>query len=232
VLDLSVTNLTIVANQLRTDIDRLVTAGARQFLVFNQPLMGETPRFNTHPANRATYNGRSTQFNNSLASSLDSLEASNQALTIFRFDLASLFSQAIASPQMFGLTNVTQAAAPGLQPGASSYNTSLIAPNANEYLFWDDLHATTTVHAVLARHALAVVSRGDFNWDGVVVDAADYVMWRKEFSFVGFNEWTSNYGETSGNGGLNSVPEPGSLASIAISVIIGNLVSGRRGRKL
>jgi hypothetical protein len=191
--------------------------------VFNQPLMGETPRFVSNAANRATYNSRSTQFNNALASTLDNLESGNPALTIFRFDVAALFAQAIASPSMFGLTNVTQAAAPGLQPGASSYNTNLIAPNANQYLFWDDLHPTTTVHAALGRRALAVVSRGDFNWDGVV-DAADYVIWRKEFSFIDIGEWTSNFGELVGSDGSTdelhaAVPEPSSIAIVTVTFV-------------
>ena len=128
------------------------------------------------------------------------------------------------------MTNTTASAAPGLTPGASSYNTNQIAPNANEYLFWDDLHPTATVHAALAKRALAVVSRGDFNWDGIV-DAADYVIWRKEYSSVDFNEWRGNFGESAGMGAAAPVPEPGLLASIAASVIIGVAASGRRRRQ-
>jgi phospholipase/lecithinase/hemolysin len=229
ILDTQIANLANPVNRLRDSIDALVSAGARQFLVFNQPLMGETPRFNSNPANRTAYNARSTQFNTALTSTLDTLD-DNLALTIFRFDVAALFNQALASPQSFGLTNTTASAAPGLTPGASSYNTNQIAPNADEYLFWDDLHPTATVHAALAKRALAVVSRGDFNWDGVV-DAADYVIWRKEYSFVDFNEWRGNFGESAGMGAAASVPEPGLLASIAASVIIGVAASGRRRGK-
>jgi phospholipase/lecithinase/hemolysin len=100
---------------------------------------------------------------------LDTLAASNSSLTIHRLDVAALFSQAIANPAAFGLANVTNSAAPGLQPGASSYNTSLIAPNANQYLFWDDLHPTATVHAELAQYALQqLMLPGDINRDGRV----------------------------------------------------------------
>ena len=43
-------------------------------------------------------------------------EGHNSALAIHRLDVASLFSQAIANPAAFGLTNVTDSAAPGLGP--------------------------------------------------------------------------------------------------------------------
>jgi hypothetical protein len=101
------------------------------------------------------------------------LEASNSSLTIHHLDVAALFSQAIADPAAFGLTNVSDSAAPGLVAGDSSYNTSLIVPNPNQYLFWDDLHPTQTVHAELAQYALEqLMLPGDFNRDGHV-DAAD-----------------------------------------------------------
>ena len=163
------TNVSIPVNNLSQDLGRLVAAGARQFLVPNMPLLGYTPRFNGNPTTFAQYNTLSEQFNASLAVMLDNLQASNAALTIHRLDVATLFSQAIANPAHFGLTNVTNAAAPGLEPGASSYDTSKIAPNANQYLFWDDLHPTATVHAELAQFALeALLLPGDFNRDGQV----------------------------------------------------------------
>lgn len=136
----------------------------------------------------------------------DGLEASNPALDIFRFDVAALFGDAIAHPEWFGLANVTDSAAPGLQPGATSYNTSLIAPNANQYLFCDDLHPTATVHAILAERALMHLSTpGDFNRDGTV-DAPDYVVWRKKSGSVltppDLGLWRVSYGEVSGAGAM------------------------------
>ena len=127
---------------------------ARKFLVLNLPPLGYTPRYNVNPTTFAQYNTLSANFNTSLWAMLDNLEASNPALTIRRADVASLFAQAIANPAAFGLTNVTSAAAPGLEPGASSYNTSQIVTHPEQYLFWDDLHPTTTVHADLAQYAL------------------------------------------------------------------------------
>jgi phospholipase/lecithinase/hemolysin len=163
------TNVIIPVNNLSTQIGRLVAAGARKFFVFNLPPLGYTPRFNGNPTTLAQYNTLSANFDASLWTMLDNLQASNSALTIRRADVASLFTQAIASPAAFGLTNVTNSAAPGLSPGASSYDTSQIVAHPEQYLFWDDLHPTATVHAELAQYALVqLMLTGDVSRDGHV----------------------------------------------------------------
>jgi hypothetical protein len=79
---------------------------------------------------------------------------------------------------------------------------------------------------------------GDYNDDGTV-NAADYVIWRKNENTnntlpndpIGgtidgdqYTQWRANFGETGGNGaanGAHAVPEPGSwlLASLAIAAL-------------
>jgi phospholipase/lecithinase/hemolysin len=215
------TNMNVPVSSLAGSINQLVAAGARQFLVLNLPLLGHTPRYNGSPGTLATYNARSAQFNSALSSMLDGLAGSNPALTIHRFDVASLISQAIASPAAFGLTNVTHPAAPGLQPGATSYNTSQIVPNPNQYMFWDDLHPTTAVHAILASRVLDLFRLpGDFNRNNTV-DAADYVTWRKNAGATyipnDYDIWRSHFavsGSAVGAGeSLNTaLPEPSGAA--------------------
>jgi phospholipase/lecithinase/hemolysin len=225
------TDVGMPINSLAEDIGQLIDAGARKFLVPNLPPLGYTPRFNTSPSTLATYNSRAQQFNSALAVMIDTLEVNNPALTIFRFDLAGLFSEALADPQSFGLTNVTQAAAPGLQPGTGSYNTSQIAPNAHEYLFWDDLHPTATVHAILSQRMLSLfVLPGDFNDDGAV-DAADYVVWRQGLGTIytqdDFDTWRANFGQTAGGRASSnspaSVPEPAAASILLATVAIATL---------
>jgi hypothetical protein len=62
---------------------------------------------------------------------------------------------------------------------------------------------------------------GDFNGDGKV-DAADYVVWRKnDGSQAGYDDWRTNFGRTSGSGsGLGSagVPEPSSLVLLVAAL--------------
>lgn len=220
------TDMSIPVNSLAEDIGRLVADGARKFLVPNLPLLGHTPRYNGlngMPNMLDTFNMRSQQFNTALSTMLDALEAGNPDLTIFRFDVAALFSQALADPASFGLTNVIIPAAQGLEPGASSCDACEFAPNAHEYMFWDDLHPTATVHAILAERALELFfPPGDFNRD-TVVDAADYVVWRKENgSIEDYNTWRAHFGETAGGGssigGLASVPEPETLCLAVLGI--------------
>ncbi len=206
------TNVDVPVNNLAADMSRLIDAGAQNFFVFNLPWLGYTPRYNGSPTTFDIYNTRSQQFNTSLSTMLDGLESGNPALSVFGFDVAALFNEAIADPQAFGLTNVTDAAAPGLQPGASSYDTNQIAPNANEYLFWDDLHPTAAVHAILSQRALVVLATpGDFNGDDAV-DAADYVALRKElggpYTPDRYAVWRENFSATGGGSGGSAVPEP------------------------
>jgi thermolabile hemolysin len=76
------TNMTVPINSLANSINRLVTAGARQFLVFNLPPLGSTPRYNGNPTTRDQYNTRAQQFNSSLATMLGGVQAGNPAVTV------------------------------------------------------------------------------------------------------------------------------------------------------
>ncbi len=73
-------------------------------------------------------------------------------------------------------------------------------------------------------------SPGDFNNDGRV-DAADYVLWRKNNinGEQGYNDWRTNFGRTAGSGsGLSAaVPEPGSVALL----MTGGLLAAARWRR-
>jgi hypothetical protein len=62
---------------------------------------------------------------------------------------------------------------------------------------------------------------GDHNGDGLV-DAADYVVWRKTAGGgpQGYDDWRQNFGVTAqGNGGFSNVPEPASWLPVLIGLI-------------
>ncbi len=100
----------------------------------------------------------------------------------------------------------------------------------------------------------AVLLPGDYNDDGVV-DAADYVLWRKTFGMSGFalaadgngnnqidsgdyDVWTAHFGESLGSGSGAAValshdsdaavPEPGSVTFVCLAIICGV----RRGHRM
>jgi hypothetical protein len=65
---------------------------------------------------------------------------------------------------------------------------------------------------------------GDFNHDGSV-DAADYVVWRKNpgeiYTQNDFNIWRAHFGQTAGSGSLADVmvPEPASALLLIVGAV-------------
>jgi len=67
---------------------------------------------------------------------------------------------------------------------------------------------------------------GDYNANGIV-DAADYVVWRKNpggiYSQDDYNLWRANFGQTAGRGSVATtnaiVPEPGTAALLMLTMI-------------
>lgn len=234
------TNMGVPVNSLQASMESLYTAGARQFLVINLPPLGYTPRYNGNQSSITTYNTRSQQFNSALANMVAGFGTAHPTSAVSQLDVYSLVLDARANPTLYGLTNVTQSAAPGLSPGASSYDTSQIVPNPNEYLFWDDLHPTTAVHLILAHRALDLFyPAGDYSRD-VASDAADYVLLRKglgtTYQPIDYNIWRAHYGQTtpSGSGSdasgfASAVPEPGGLVYWYVSSWLLFRRSRRRG---
>jgi hypothetical protein len=84
--------------------------------------------------------------------------------------------------------------------------------------------------------AVATGRPGDFNNDGFV-DAADYVVWRKNVrTQEEYKAWRANFGQTAGNGaiaGANSaVPEPAALVLSVAAMITCSIANARQCNKL
>jgi Glycosyl hydrolases family 18 len=94
-------------------------------------------------------------------------------------------------------------------------------------------HANSLLRAAYGmKQSLAVLS-GDFNDDGSV-DAADYVAWRKQGGTPdGYEQWRSNFGESSVNGGgvaaRQFVPEPKALLLLIVNYLMGAMMRPFRG---
>jgi hypothetical protein len=64
---------------------------------------------------------------------------------------------------------------------------------------------------------------GDYNND-LVVDAADYVVWRKTNGTpYGYSEWRTNFGRAAGSGAFadESIPEPVTILLMAVGILVG-----------
>jgi hypothetical protein len=77
------------------------------------------------------------------------------------------------------------------------------------------LDTSTTIYV------LAPTLEGDYNQDGVV-DAADYVVWRKNSGTQeAYNIWRAHFGDTAGGGSVESsaVPEPASFPLLLLAAV-------------
>ncbi|HEX2474205.1 MAG TPA: hypothetical protein VHK01_05645 [Lacipirellulaceae bacterium] len=99
-------------------------------------------------------------------------------------------------------------------------------PNSTfNFILWTDQGLTDVTDVITYTLAPPPAGiPGDYNDDGSV-DAADYVVWRKNNgAMAGYEEWRTNFGKTVGNGSgaqqlASSVPEP-AIASFLIAAAL------------
>lgn len=146
-----VTNPVEPVNNLINAVKSLASVGAENFLVVNLPNLGALPSVNKNPTVSAGLTALTNAHNSGLAVGVNTLNQ-QEDLHVTLFDVNSLFSRGLASPEEFGLTNVTDACLTITSP--TSFTT---CPDPNQYLFWDQLHPTAYTHSILAGAALAAV---------------------------------------------------------------------------
>ncbi len=223
------TNPNTPVNSLIDDITRLYNNGGRNFMVVNLPLLGQVPE-NRGTADEALFDSLSTQFNAQLGTSLDNLETTLPGVEFFRVDAERLITDAIADPAALGFTNVTDPA------------MGLTGINADEYLFWDDIHPTTAAHKLLANDAANTLFNalstlpGDLDFDGFVgIDDLNTILahWNAQVSpgnplfgdptgdgFVGIDDLNlvlANWNTGSPPTNTANTPEPGTLGLLVFT---------------
>jgi cholinesterase len=122
------------------DIDAIVNAlraaGATHILVPGLPDLGLTPEFSGVPS--ATL--FSEQFNAGLQATLPP--------GVTYFDTFGLLNSIIANPGAYGITNTT----------GSCLTATTLCTDPSQFIFWDDIHPTTTVDAIIAQQFDAAVT--------------------------------------------------------------------------
>jgi len=135
-------------------VNDLYSNGANHVMLVNAPDVGRVPRVNgLPPAAVAT----ATLLSQSINAGIAGVVAAQEALgrDIIAFDVFGLLESVVANPAAYGLTNVTGRCFTGddlgFLPGGA------VCDNPDEYLFWDGIHPTAKVHAILG-NAMAVAA--------------------------------------------------------------------------
>lgn len=148
--------ITAIGNEIAT----LYGAGARRFLVLNVPNIGLTPAVrildSQVPGAIGLATTLSVSFDTNLNSALDFAALALPGIQIARLDLFGELNEIVLNPVAFGLVNVnTACVTPDVPPFACR--------RPDTYLFWDGVHPTKAVHAIVAGQAGSLIAA---TWPG------------------------------------------------------------------
>ena len=136
-------------------ITALYAAGARDFLVWRAPNVGLTPairRLNQiSPGAMQLATGLTQAFNAGLDGVVTQLLAGLPGIRIVRLDAYRLLNDLVADPASFGLTNAVAAC---VTPNVPPFTCG----SPDEFLFWDGIHPSRAVHAIIAQEAASVLA--------------------------------------------------------------------------
>jgi phospholipase/lecithinase/hemolysin len=141
------------------NVQRLIQAGATQFIIPNLPPLGAIPRLNGSPTTSIPATKASVLFNQTLGAGIAILRDFNPGrhLNLVQLNVFGLINQIISSPSTYALVDVT----------TSSQGISTINPDT--YLFWDDLHPTTRGHNIVAVTASKLIAPREI-WTDSLLD--------------------------------------------------------------
>lgn len=142
--------LTAAVADMNFLVNEVAARGAGTILVTNLPRLGTTPQFRTTAAAPLADFAGST-FNSGLQAALMATAAARPNTNIILFDLAKVSDVLTSRPDMFGLTNVTDAC----------FNGVTVCANPDSYLFFDGVHPTAAGHRLIATLAGDYLYYGD-----------------------------------------------------------------------
>ena len=147
-------------NERILNIEKMVKKGYRNFVLFNQPDLALTPRYQAKSKKEQDNASKWCEyFNTQLAAKCAELNNKYKALDIPLnldvFDVATLFKKVYSNPEPYQFetaklkTPYTKSADFEKNQKNPEYEAAQISPSEG-YMFWDDVHPTADMHSWLA----------------------------------------------------------------------------------
>jgi phospholipase/lecithinase/hemolysin len=152
-------NPTNTLTNLSAALTSLVADGARDIMVVNLPDLGKLPFANFDSQRSDLFNTFSSEHNSSLNTELQVLSQQlSPDINIIELNVNSLFDRIVAAPEEFGFTNVTNSCiSEDLSVVPIDVPTQQVFCNPEEFLFWDEVHPTTTAHKLIGELAFSAL---------------------------------------------------------------------------
>ncbi len=151
-------NPTQAVKNLSEAVTSLAAVGAKNFLVVNLPDLGKFPVTGGNSQNSSLLSTFTSAHNSRLTANLNFLSQQlNPDLNIIPLDVNSLFNRIIAAPGEFGFTNATESCIGDLSVVPINVPKQPVACDPDKFLFWDQVHPTTSVHKLIGELAFSAV---------------------------------------------------------------------------
>jgi phospholipase/lecithinase/hemolysin len=152
-------NPTNTVGNLSAALTSLVTNGAKDVMVVNLPDLGKLPFANFDSQRSNLFNTFSSTHNSILNTTLKSFRQQlSPDINIIELNVNSLFDRIITAPDEFGFTNVTNSCiSKDLSVVPIDVPTQQVLCNPEKFLFWDEVHPTTTTHKLIRELALSAL---------------------------------------------------------------------------
>ena len=148
-----------VLNGVNSALRQLITVeGARNIVVLNLPDITSAPVFLAGKASiRATVQAKLDAYDAQLPDLLDTLRSAYPQVNLTLFDTRAVFDDILHDPKSGGFVNAAQSCLVDPSESYSITEKMRIGCNGYNYVFWDSLHPSTAVHAIIGSRFAAFV---------------------------------------------------------------------------
>jgi phospholipase/lecithinase/hemolysin len=164
-LDSGETNTQKVVNYIVNHVNVLASNGARDILVLNLPPLEKVPTYSGESdSNKQAMHARMIDYNAKLETAMIGRETALN-ISIQLIDVFTMYETLYWNSSFYGLSNVTHAACH--HQGYTCESGDYIEPTVDEFMFFDKIHPSGTIHKLLGMYVLEQIGAPDTDGDGI-----------------------------------------------------------------